>query len=351
MSGFVYTIVKLIVKTGLYTYHKKIEITGLENIPKDKPVIFLPNHQSALIDVLLIATDCRRKPYFLTRSDVFSSSLLNRVFSYFRMLPIYRMRDGRETLVNNNFIFDTCSEILNRGEALVIFPEANHNLQRRVRTLSKGFTRIILRSFELNPNLDIQLIPVGLNYKNAVNFPDEVSVHFGKPISAKSLYDAEDVNKSSRTIKNKVSSSLKKLTTHIPKKIDYDATINRLAYEKISFLNPELVNDKIQSYINENVVDTVESLPKVEAKEYNFLKIIFVGLNFPIVLLWRLWLKPKVPEDEFMGTFRFAFGLIFFPVYLLLIFITISLSLNMGIALFAVCLLLVLNLLLAKFGL
>jgi 1-acyl-sn-glycerol-3-phosphate acyltransferase len=349
VSGFIYSIVKLVVRVGLYTIHKKIVITGLNNIPKDKPVLFLPNHQSALIDVLLIATDCRRKPFFLTRADVFSSSWLKRIFSYFRMLPIYRMRDGRETLFNNNLIFNTCSDILNRGEALVIFPEANHNLQRRVRPLSKGFTRIILRSFELYPELDIQLVPVGLNYKNATHFPDEVAVHYGKSISAKSLFHLDDVNKSCQSIKNEVYLSLKKLTTHIPNEIDYDATISRLKDENISFLNPELVNNRIQEFTKENVLSKDE-IPSGK-KQLNLLKTIFILVNFPLVFLWRLWLKPKVPEDEFIGTFRFVFSLIFFSIYLFALFISISIIQNIEIALLFIGSIALCNVLLVKFGL
>ena len=339
----------MVAKTGLYTYHKKIEITGLENIPKDKPVLFLPNHQSALIDVLLIATDCQRKPYFLTRADVFSSSWLNSIFSYFRMLPIYRMRDGRETLANNNLIFDTCSEILNRGEALVIFPEANHNLQRRVRPLSKGFTRIILRSFELYPELDIQLVPVGLNYKNAAHFPDEVAVHYGKSISAKSLFDLNDFIKSSQSIKDIVSSSLKKLTSHIPNDEHYEATVSRLMNENVNFLDPVLVNQTVQSY-SKLLKNSTSEAPN-ESEKFNLSKLLFSILNFPVVLLWRLWLKPKVPEDEFMGTFRFAFSLFFFPIYLFTLFISISFLQNIEIALLIIGSLTAFNVLLVKFGL
>ncbi|WP_339651739.1 lysophospholipid acyltransferase family protein [uncultured Maribacter sp.] len=346
MSGFIYSIIKLVVRTGLYTYHKKIVITGLDNIPTDKPILFLSNHQSALIDVLLIATDCQRKPFFLTRADVFSSSWLNRIFSYFRMLPIYRIRDGRETLANNNLIFNTCSEILNRGEALVIFPEANHNLQRRVRPLSKGFTRILLRSFELYPELDIQLVPVGLNYKNATHFPDEVAVHYGKSISAKSLFHLEDVNKSSQSIKDIVSSSLKKLTSHIPNHENYEATVSRLMNENVSFLDPVLVNEKVQSYSKSVTNSTSGAL--TESKKYNQSKLLFCLLNFPVILLWRLWLKPKVPEAEFIGTFRFAFSLILFPIYLLTLFISISFLQTIEIALLSIGLLTVFNILLIK---
>jgi 1-acyl-sn-glycerol-3-phosphate acyltransferase len=347
LKGFVYSLVKLLIKTGLYGYHKRIVVSGLENIPKDKPVLFLPNHQSALIDVLLIATDCNRKPFFLTRADVFKSKFLKEVFSYFKMLPIYRMRDGRETLSNNNLIFDMCADILNRDEALVIFPEANHNLRRTVRPLSKGFTRIILRSFELHPNLDIQLVPVGLNYKNAVHFPDEVAVYYGKPISARNLFNANDLKQSSDTIKNIIFAKLKILTAHIPNNQEYEVILHRLRSENINFLAPTLVNEKVKSF-TQLEVDGGSVL--AEEKKTDSFKIIFSVLNFLIVLIWRLWLRSKVPEAEFMGTFRFAFGFLFYPIYLLMLLMVLSICFNLELALLIIGSLTVINVLLVKIG-
>ncbi|TDT47452.1 1-acyl-sn-glycerol-3-phosphate acyltransferase [Maribacter spongiicola] len=348
MSGFIYSLVKFVIKTGLYSYHKKIHISGLEHIPKDKPVMFLPNHQSALIDVLLIATDCNRKPYFLTRSDVFNGKLLKRMFSYFQMLPIYRMRDGRDTLSNNDAIFNSCAEILSRGEALLLFPEANHSLKRSVRPLSKGFTRILFRTFEMYPALDVQLIPVGFNYKHAAHFTDEVAICYGKPISARSLYDENDLNTSVNTIKNEVASSLEDLTTHIPSNEDYDAILNKLKSEKVDFLNPTAVNKKIKMLTKQGVDSSFETVS--ETQGFNIFKWIFILLNFPIVLIWKLWLKSKVPEDEFMGTFRFAFAMISYPIYILFLFTVIAFVFTPYIAVISICILTLLNLVLVKYA-
>ncbi|MDO6470514.1 lysophospholipid acyltransferase family protein [Maribacter sp. 1_MG-2023] len=349
MSAVIYSLVKSSVKTGLYGYHKKIVISGLDHIPKDKPVMFLPNHQSALIDVLLIATDCNRKPYFLTRSDVFKGKLLKRIFSYFQMLPIYRMRDGRDALSNNDAIFNSCAEILNMGEALLLFPEANHSLKRRVRPLSKGFTRILFRTFEMYPELDVQLIPVGFNYKHAAHFPDEVAICYGKPISARSLFDENDLNTSVITIKNEVATSLEHLTTHISSNVDYDAILNRLKSEKLDFLNPTAVNEKINMLTQQGVDSIID--PASEKQGFNMFKWIFTLLNFPIVLIWKLWLKSKVPEDEFMGTFRFAFAMISYPIYILLLFTVIAFVFTPYIAVMSIGIFTLLNVGLVKNGL
>ncbi|MDF4221691.1 lysophospholipid acyltransferase family protein [Maribacter sp. M208] len=348
MSGIFYSLVKIVVKAGLYGYHRKIKITGLENIPKDVPVMFLPNHQSALIDVLLIATDCNRKPYFLTRSDVFKGKFLKRVFSYFQMLPIYRMRDGRNTLANNDAIFNSCAQILSRGDALLLFPEANHSLKRSVRPLSKGFTRILIRTFEMYPELDVQLIPVGLNYKHAAHFPDEVAIHYGAPISAKQFYDSKDLSKTSLDIKGKVSERLKKLTVHISNEQQYDMILNRLNVKNVDFLNPTSINEKIKSYTHEKAILSDNSISSEQ--HLNTINWLFTVLNFPIVFSWRTWLKPKVPEDEFMGTFRFAFAIVTYPIYLTFLLLILSLSFSVYIAFIVISALTLVNVGLVKYG-
>ncbi|MGC1515029.1 MAG: 1-acyl-sn-glycerol-3-phosphate acyltransferase [Maribacter sp.] len=346
MKGLVYAITKLIVKGGLHAVYKEIKITGMEHIPKDRPILFLPNHQSALIDVLLIATNTQQKSYFLTRADVFTNAFLNRIFMYFRMLPIYRIRDGRKALSRNDRMFDTYAELLARGEALTLFPEANHNLQRRVRPLSKGFTRIIIRTFERYPDMDILLVPVGLNYGNALHFPDRVALHFGQPISAKSLYTQNDLNLSSIAMKNAVTTELKTLTTHIPKDIDYEITIQKLKGTNIDFLSPNAVYETLNS---KNFANGARQMTKSNVKKSRSIPyLIFTLLNLPVVLIWKGVLKPKVPEAEFMGTFRFASAMVLFPIYVLVLFMAVLVLGSLEMAFLSIVVLCLVNLILVK---
>ncbi len=267
---------------------------GKEHIPKNKPVLFLPNHQSALLDVLLIATDCKRKPFFLTRSDVFSNSFLNRIFTYFRMLPIYRIRDGRNTLAKNNAIFDACAAILGRNKAIVMFPEANHNLKRRVRPLSKGFTRVIERSLKKYPDLDIQIVPVGLNYQHPKRFPDEVAVYYGKAISVKEIYNEIDDDKVIvEVLKEKVAEQLERLTTHIEDIENYDQIANRLEALRVDFLKPEEVN----RIIAETSIDDIQKNPKHKVfNNSNLWHRFFRMINMPVFFFWRNLVLPKIQE-------------------------------------------------------
>ncbi|WP_289063213.1 lysophospholipid acyltransferase family protein [uncultured Zobellia sp.] len=322
MKNIGYQLLKTWIKTGLYLYYGKIQVSGLENVPKNKPVLFLPNHQSALLDVLLIAVDCNRKPFFLTRSDVFTKPTLKKFFAYLRMIPIYRIRDGREALKNNQAVFDQCAEIFGNGHAIVMFPEANHNIKRRVRPLSKGFTRILFNAVERLPDTEIHIVPVGLNYKSNSGFPDQVAIYFDKSILVNTMYDADDVQGSVNNVKGLVSDRLKQLTTHIEDEKAYENISGQLNALDVDFLNPFETN---------KVIGTLDSSISAEPvkKKKGILGILanalFTILNFPILFIWRKWAKPKVWEPEFMGTLRFGFALLAYPVYYALLFTVIAL--------------------------
>ena len=100
-----YEILKFLVKLIHDWFYRRIIIIGRKNIPKNKGVIFAPNHQNALMDPLAIIFTNSLQTVFLTRSDVFRSVLVP-IFSYFKMLPVYRIRDGAKSLKQNEEIFN-----------------------------------------------------------------------------------------------------------------------------------------------------------------------------------------------------------------------------------------------------
>ncbi|MDZ7613592.1 MAG: hypothetical protein U5K51_07775 [Flavobacteriaceae bacterium] len=84
-------------------------------------------------------------------------------------------------------------EQLNKKLALLIFAEGSHSLQRKVRPLSKGFTRVVFGALEKNPELEIDIIPVGINYTEPTRFGSSVAIFYGKPINANTYWLANDI--------------------------------------------------------------------------------------------------------------------------------------------------------------
>ena len=230
---------------GLFFYFKNIDVRNTKSIPKNEPVLFLANHQNALLDALLIATKNGRFSYFLTRASVFKSPFVSKFLKSLQMLPVYRIRDGWGNLTKNNSVFSQRSKLLSGGHAIVVFPEGSHNLKRTVRPLSKGFTRIIFETLEQYPDTKIQLIPVGLNFAHPTQFADHSLLNFGKPIQIDSSI-LKNTNNSVLELKDSIAHQLRQLTTHIETE-HYEETLAQLERLKVDFTKPEDVNHCISS--------------------------------------------------------------------------------------------------------
>lgn len=308
-------------KLGLFFYFRRIHVHDIENVPKGKPVLLLSNHQNALLDALLIATKIGRFSYFLTRAAVFKKSLVSNILKSLQMLPVYRVRDGWNTIANNNTIFETCTELLKDEEALVIFPEGSHNLERRVRTLSKGFTRIVFNTLEKYPEVDLQLIPVGLNFANAKACPDSAALYFGKPIVARSFL-LEHRNEDIVNLKSTVHHEISKLTTHVASE-NYEDAIEKLDTLNVNYLDPRSVNECI-----ENSFNSCHRLSKSRINWFRGVLKILLILNLILpYLFWKMIVQPKIKELEFTSTFRFAIAVTLVPIYLItLVFILNALA-------------------------
>lgn len=317
-------------QAALHLYFGRIEVHGLENVPKTGAVLFLPNHQKALMDVLLIVTDCHRKPFFLTRSDVFKKQVLRRFFAFLQMIPIYRMRDGRNQLKNNEAVFKKCKQLFENEEAIVLFPEANHNLRRRVRNLSKGFTRIVFHSLKHSPSNEILIIPVGLNYLKSTGFPDKVAVYYGKPIVSSQLYDPNDVFTSVQNAKKLVKEHLKQLTTHVEDELNYENIIDKMESNNVNFLNPTESNKFIKS--SETKINKESG--KIAAPVT--FRLVFHLFNIAALVPWRFWVKPKVWEPEFLSTLRFAYALVVYPFCYVLFLYLFTAVFGFGVAIILV---------------
>ncbi len=306
-----YHLVKIYIKIGLHFYFKEIKVIGKENIPKKGALLFVSNHKNALIDPLLIATTTTRNIHFLTRASAFKIKLVKWILSTVNMLPIYRLRDGKDTLAKNNEIFNKCYSILNKKRSLLIFPEGTHDIRRWVRPLSKGFTRITFGGLEQNEDLDLTIVPVGLNYSKADDYAESVSIYYGKPISVNQYYNSENINHSTQELKKVVHEKMKKLTTHIEDIENYDAIVEQLG--AVDYMNPSLVNEILAGSLEQVVAKTTIHTKKSNFL-WRFLKMI-VSINSILPILIYKTIEPKIQEIEFVSTTKLAIGITAFPLF------------------------------------
>ena len=290
---------------------KKISIHGQENIPKKGAVIFIGNHQNALIDAILVPTTNNRNSHFLTRASAFKIDIVDQILRSLNMIPVFRVRDGIRTIEKNFGVFEQCIEILKLEKAIQIFAEGEHHLQRRIIPLKKGFARIILGTLQKYPELPIYIVPIGINYDSHLNFPSSTSIYYGKPILANQFVDAKNPNLKFKEITNEVSIALKNLTLHVEDLANYDEIILKLEALEVDYLNPFKANKLVEN------LETTTPKVIVKKKKSNWFAPIHLltKLNsvFPL-LIWK-YIKPKIKDVVFTNTYRFALITTLFPLF------------------------------------
>lgn len=230
------------------------------------------------------------------------------------MIPIYRIRDGWTELAKNQAIFEKCIHILNSQKALLIFPEGSHSIIRKVRPLSKGFTRIVFGAFEKHPNLKIQIVPVGLNYDFTTEYPSSASVIYGKPILANDFWNPKDVNTSIKEIKSEVHEGMKVLTTHIEENGEaYEGILSKLNALNVDYLNPKETKNTIKNIENQEIKS---SRIKTKPSKTIFYYLMLLNSFIP----WLIWKKMQkgINEIEFTSSIRYGIGITLFPIFYLI---------------------------------
>ncbi len=366
--SFMYYLMRGIVWIFHSVFYKKIVITGHENIPENKPLILAPNHQNALMDPLLVIYARKWQPIFLARADVFKTKFTASFMLTSKVLPVYRIRDGKEKLKLNEQIFETSIRVLRNKKILALFPETTHTNARKLLPLKKGVQRIVFQAEEHeNFELDTQIIPIGLYYSNYWIFRSTVQVNLGKPIAASdytSIYQ-ENQQKGFIALRDRMAEEIKKLIIHIQnsqwmdmyesvreiydrpmmkrlnlpvsqtsKFVADQQTIASLDKQEESFFEP--FSEKVKKYTDSlrkiNLRDWV--LEQDKAKADLIPKSLLLFLLFPVFLFGYLnhilvfsshkLVTSRLKDRQFTSSVMFAMHFFLYPISYLIYFIVLA---------------------------
>ncbi|KAI8910960.1 hypothetical protein EDD86DRAFT_189537 [Gorgonomyces haynaldii] len=84
--------------------------------------------------------------------------------------------------VNQSNMFNEVTRRLHLGAAVGIFPEGGSHDRPEMLPLKPGVAMMALQAMETNPDMDLTIIPVGLNYFNADRFRSRAVIEYGDPI-------------------------------------------------------------------------------------------------------------------------------------------------------------------------
>ena len=268
--SIIYKICYAIVRTGMRTYFKKYELHNFENLPKDSGLLFAANHQNAFLDPIVLAAHLKKPVYFLTRADIFKKKLVNKILRKVHMLPIFRQRDGVDTAEKNKGTFNQCYDILKNKDHVLIFPEGNHNYKKHLRApLKKGISRIALGAAEkYNFNMNLYIIPLGIDYSNHFNMNSEMLSIVGDPLDVSNYYDSyqKNPNETINKLTKDIASQLKSVMLDITDEENYQSVYNILHRFPIQPKNKSLF-EKVK--FQRKILDKVNNLKAKDSNQYN----------------------------------------------------------------------------------
>jgi 1-acyl-sn-glycerol-3-phosphate acyltransferase len=161
---------------AIEVFYRRVEVEGLEHVPRDAPLIFAVNHPNGLIDPLFVLCYAPREVSFLAKAPLFRYPVIGWFVKLFESIPVYRKQDN--VAGSNEETFARAREILGHGGGVAIFPEGTTHSDARLRELKTGAARIALGA----SLPDLTIVPVGIYYSAKGTFRSDVLVLFGAPI-------------------------------------------------------------------------------------------------------------------------------------------------------------------------
>lgn len=318
MEKIIYHSLKQYCKTALKFYFSKWQVQELVPVPQG-PVIFVSNHQNAFLDAVLISCSSSREPWFMTRANVFSSETVKKILTMLQMIPVYRFRDGFNTLRKNDEVIDNCIKLLSQQNAILIFGEGNHNGQWFLRPLQKGFARIAIAAEERNDwKLGVTIVPVGVQYESHTDFRSKVLVSFGNPILVKENFNSRlSLQENIEILINKTSEGIKPLMLNIDPE-HYESKLNFWLTNRL--VKKDLVEQlkADQKLVNENSTSNpIQTKKETEKSQvwWNPIRIYESINHFPSRFILNWILNNKVKDPQFIGSLKYAIGMLVVPIF------------------------------------
>ena len=151
----------------------RVRAIGVENVPKQGPLVLAPNHFSQM-DHFFVGVYLRRKIRFMAKSQLFGPPVLTYIYKHGGVFPIRRGHHDEEA-------FETVHDLLRQGEMLLVYAEGGRSRSQHLGKPKPGIGRIALES-------GVPIVPVAIygseraRQWKKLRFP-KTTVQFGEPVS------------------------------------------------------------------------------------------------------------------------------------------------------------------------
>ena len=148
----------------------RIEVHGLENVPKDNEYIVCPNHLSTLDPPMIVAV-MPRHVSFMAKKELFDIPFIRWWIDWLGAFAVNRESLGPSTIKTVKIIKDS-------NWVLGMFPQGTRGIPGEIRGVTKGFAGLAKIT-------KCNILPVGIIGTNEVKrlpFSGKIIVNIGKPI-------------------------------------------------------------------------------------------------------------------------------------------------------------------------
>jgi 1-acyl-sn-glycerol-3-phosphate acyltransferase len=236
-----YHIVRPVVTLAFKIYFRKVFYIGGEKIPHGKPLIFSVNHPTGFFEPTVLACvfwDCEF--YFITRGDMFRKPFYRRILESLLMIPIFRFKDGFESMRQNTELMQGIQDRLGERKSIMIFSEGTTKTVKRLRPIQKGLARMAFGAYEKFGDIDLQVVPVGLTYSAPHEPRGEVMIQIGDPIPLSNYHAlyAENNAKAVNKLTADVEKAMRPCLVHVERETDEDLSERLFELYRHSFPVP-----------------------------------------------------------------------------------------------------------------
>ena len=213
-----YRLSRWVLRAAMGFYFARIERFHLERVPGTGPVLFTSNHPNSITDAFVIGASVPRKVNFVATVQLFRFAPLRWLLARCGVIPINRVKDDPRAMRSVMDTFEACFRVLERGEAIGIFPEGITHDDPQLKTVKTGAARMALElEHRHGGNLGLHIVPVGLTFSAKERYRSDVLVNFGEPISVSDWLAgyAENRHDAIRSLTAEIEQRIESLILHL----------------------------------------------------------------------------------------------------------------------------------------
>lgn len=164
-------------------------------------MLLVANHPNSFLDAILIGSRFNRPVHFLARGDAFRKPGHNILLRMLKMIPVYRLSEGKENLSRNSDAFARCREILSANGIVLIFIEGISINSHELQPFKKGAARIAIENAGLE---SFRVLPLAVTYDKLNCLGKNVKIKTAEALSIKTLLPFDDDARNMRFFNEKL---------------------------------------------------------------------------------------------------------------------------------------------------